>query len=118
MASIEDSEFKKFGSMYNDVKHIQREHAEARKRCDEIQKALYTLVEAQKNTTKNVDRLAEDVKVLIKNAYEFHVLEHDISDLNKRCDNLESSKQWGFRLIVGAVIMSAVGFLLNVKLHV
>ena len=101
----------------NDVMFIQKEHQEARKRCDEIQKALYTLVEAQKNTTKNVDRLADDVKALIKNSSEYHVLENNISALTLRMNEIEDSKQWGFRLIVGAVIMSLVGILYDFRGH-
>jgi uncharacterized coiled-coil DUF342 family protein len=104
-------------SVRDDVKVIQREHGEARRRCDEIQKALYTLVEAQKNTTKNVDRLADDVKALIKNASEYHVLEVGIENINKKVEELESSKQWGFRLIIGAVITAVIGLLYDFRGH-
>ena len=105
------------GDVKDDVKIIQHEHNEARRRCDEIQKALYTLVEAQKNTTKNVDRLADDVKALIKNSSEYHILESSITAVNKKCDDLEESKQWGFRLIIGAVLLSLVRLLYEAKDH-
>ena len=62
-------------------------------------------------------KISEDIKILIKNTYEFQVLEMGMGDISKRCDDLENSKQWGFRLIVGAVIMSVISFFLDFKIH-
>jgi uncharacterized coiled-coil DUF342 family protein len=101
----------------NDVYTIKQEHHEARRRCDDIQRALYTLVEAQKNTTKNVDRLADDVKILIQNSSEYHILENNIENLEKKCEELEASKQWGFRLLIGAFITAISSLLIDFFRH-
>lgn len=68
-------------------------------KVNKINNALYTLIEAQKNTTKNVDNLTADIKSISK------TLSH-LESIDRRLNDLENSKTWGFRL----VITGAIGF--------
>jgi len=145
------------------IQEIKKEQDEQRKNCGELQQAISALVEAQKNTTRNVDTLAADVKGVLKTTMHFELLDKkleltnariskieatsnqcpiinkDISDLQTKVKELENrdysvvkrrveetekdikdlieSKTWGFRLIVGAVLLGILGLMFDLKLH-
>jgi hypothetical protein len=118
---------------------IEEEQKRQRERCVNFEKALSTLIEAQKNTTRNVDNLATDVKGMLKNSLHFDILEkeleltnnrllkmedmnfnqmkQDIKSLDKKMEGIEQSKTWLWRLIVGAIILNLVGLVYDMKLH-
>ena len=144
--------------IHEKIHTMQEVQEKQREDCGEFQKALYTLIEAQKNTTRNVDALAQDVKGVLKSSMHFELLEKklemtntrinklegnnfeivkkDIDVMQKKLDKidikaveaniktdnekiklLEDSKTWGFRLIVGAVILGVIGLFFDLKLH-
>jgi len=82
---------------------------EVKRDIKDINKALYTLIEAQSNTTHNVDMLSSDVKEMLKASMSCDIVNSDVKDIEKRVSILEDSKTWGFRLVIGAVILAVVG---------
>ncbi len=82
---------------------------EVKRDIKDINKILYQLVEAQSNTTHNVDMLSKDVKEMLKASMSCDIVDNDVKDLEKRVSILEDSKTWGFRLVAGAVMMAVVG---------
>jgi len=82
---------------------------EVKRDIKDINKALYTLVEAQSNTTHNVDMLANDVKEMLKGSMSCNLVDAQVREQDKRITVLEDSKTWGFRLVVGAVILAFIG---------
>ncbi len=97
----------------NEIIKVQERHEN---KIENLQEAMYTLIEAQKNTTRNVDHLAEDVKEMLKSAGSCAVVESKIVSLEKRTKVLEDSKTWGFRLIIGGLIMSIIGVVSKLSL--
>ena len=72
----------------------------------QINKALYSLLEVQKITTKNVDSLTKDVKKLTESVLTMNTLE-------KRISSLENSQIWVVRTIIGAIIIEAMRLIHN-----
>ena len=70
----------------------------------EIKSALTTLIEAQRNTTKNVDNLTTDMKKLIKSTASFDVIETELHQLDQRVKKIEDTKTWEYRIIIGAIV--------------
>lgn len=79
-----------------------------------LQQALYTLVEAQRNTVSNIDMLTKDIKEIVNLTYENEsiktAVQKDIEHFGKRVEELEKSRVWVIRLIIGSVfsIITAV----------
>ena len=142
---------------------LKEEQDRQRDKCGEFSKALVQLIEAQKNTTRNVDALAADVKGVLKSTMHFELLEKKLELTNARIAKLEvssqdcpvvksdlkacqeavktlektdyklidekiennakdigelkESKTWGYRFLIGAVILGVVGLLFDFKLH-
>jgi Cu2+-containing amine oxidase len=142
---------------------LKEEQERQRDKCGEFSKALVQLIEAQKNTTRNVDALAADVKGVLKSTMHFELLEKKLELTNARVAKLETtatqcpvvlndlkecqdhikdikkvdqnvitqrlgetekdikelqdSKSWGYKLIIGAVVMGIIGLIFDWKLH-
>ena len=79
----------------------------------DINKVLYQLTEAQKNTTKNVDILTSDIKEMLKKSMNCQMVHNELQALEHRVTDLEASKTWGFRLVVGALMLGLVNILLE-----
>lgn len=88
---------------------LSKKAEEYNKRVNEINTALYTLIEAQKNTTKNVDTLTTDVKELTKTITNYEAI-------SKRVEDLESSRTWVYRLVIGTLITAAIAIILKTSL--
>lgn len=69
-----------------------------------IREALYTLIEAQRNTTKNVDALADDLKEVFKTTQNFNLLETKLNTLELKLKKIEDTKTWEYRIFIGAVV--------------
>ena len=69
---------------------LKEEQDRQRENCGEFSKALAQLIEAQKNTTRNVDTLALDVKGVLKSAMHFELLEKKLEITNLRLSKLET----------------------------
>lgn len=98
-----------------DITELKQDFAEHKHEIGDIQKALYTLIEAQKNTTRNVDTLSLDVKEMLKSSLGFDIVKKEVDLLTLRVNSLEESKNWGFKLIVGTVLTSVIGLLIGIK---
>ena len=129
--------------MREQLDQIQDEQNKQREKCGNFQADMATLLEMQKNTTRNVDSLAQDVKGLLKNALHFEVLDkkidatnikltktenevelldiskikRDITENRKDIDTLEKSRTWGFRLITGALAIGIIKIIIDMEIY-
>lgn len=85
---------------------LEEKEKEYSEKISELTIALHTLIEAQKNTTKNVDILTSDVKHLTTAITNYEAV-------SKRVEDLESSRTWGYRLIIGTLIAGAITLLIK-----
>lgn len=85
------------------IEEREKEYAE---KITDLTVALHTLIEAQKNTTKNVDILTNDVKHLTAAITNYEAV-------SKRVEDLESSRTWAYRLIIGTLIAGAITLLIK-----
>jgi len=105
--------------MYHaDIEHVKKTIGKNGGDIEDIQKALYTLIEAQKNTTRNVDSLSADVKGMLKTTLNFSLIEKEIAHMEERVKHLEDHNSWGMKLIVGAVFTAIIGLIFGIKSHI
>ena len=91
--------------------HLEKDLDKTHGDIEVMRQAIYTLIESQKNTTKNVDSLTADMKEIIKTSGYHDVHRGKITSIEKRLKKIEDAKTWEYRIFIAAVI-SAAGSLL------
>jgi septal ring factor EnvC (AmiA/AmiB activator) len=98
-----------------EVRELKRQHEKQRDKINELHTSLYTLIESQKITTRNMERLTEDIKDILKSSSSIEVVEKEIVMINHRLKDLEDNKAWLFKMVVGAVVMAGIGLIIDFK---
>ena len=91
-----------------EIEHLERDIDRQQGDISTIKDALYTLIEAQRNTTKNVDNLTQDMKEVIRAHSNFDTVEAQITSVEKRIKKIEETKTWEYRIFIGTVITGVV----------
>jgi len=103
-------EYIRFEEQLHELRKKQDKHASE---ISEIKQALAELIQMQKNTTRNVNELSNDVKEMLKKSLSHEMQEKEIKILHERIDSLEETKTWTFRLVTGAIIMAVLSLLFD-----
>lgn len=91
-----------------EIKYLEKEIDKTQDDLSVMREAIYTLIESQKNTTKNVDALTKDMKEIIKQAGKHETNANKIISLEKRVKTMEDAKTWEYRIFIGAIISGAI----------
>ncbi len=84
--------------------YIERELDKSQNDIKSIREALFTLIEAQRNTTKNVDNLATDLKEVFKITQNLYIFETRLKELEGKSKKFEDAKVWEYRIFIGAIV--------------
>jgi len=99
----------------DDIRELRRKQTEQHNEIMHIKELISNLANVQKNTTENINVLTSDIKEILKHSLTYEIVEKEMVMLNRRIENLEESRSWTLKLIVGAVIMGLIGLVLDYK---
>lgn len=94
--------------MSSEIEHLEKDIDKTQSDLVIMREAIYTLIESQKNTTKNVDALTKDMKEMVKNSSMHETNANKIISLEKRVKTIEDAKTWEYRIFIGAIISGAI----------
>ncbi len=92
----------------DEIAHLEKDVDKIQEDLGVMREAIHTLIESQKNTTKNVDSLTADMKTLLKDSSKHEENLGKILLLEKRVKSMEDAKTWEYRFFIGAVISGAI----------
>jgi len=97
------------------IKEIQKKQTEQQSEILHLRELIGNLTSIQQNTTDNINILTADVKEMLKHSLTYEMIEKEIVMINRRVDDLDNSRAWLIKLIVGAIIMALVGLIIDLK---
>ncbi len=92
----------------DNIEHLEKDLDKTQDDLTIMREAIYTLIESQKNTTKNVDALTKDMKEIIKGTGQYEAQSNKIASIEKRIKTMEEAKTWEYRIFIGAIITGAI----------
>ena len=92
----------------DDITHIEKDIDKTKDDLVVMREAIYTLIESQKNATKNVDALTKDMKEIIKGTGQYDTQNTKIISLEKRVKTMEEAKTWEYRIFIASIVTGAI----------
>ena len=85
------------------------------KKITDLTSVLSQISEAQKNNSKMIEVVNKDIKHLNGIMVEYKVLSVKMKNLEEKINDLEESKTWMFRMIVGIVMGAIIELAFRIK---
>lgn len=85
------------------------------KKITDLTSILSKISEAQKNNSKMIEVVNADIKHLNSIIVEYKVLSVKMKNLEEKINDLEESRTWMFRMIVGIVIGAVIELAFRIK---
>jgi len=99
----------------DDIRELRHKQEEQHREIVHIKELISNLANVQKNTTENINILTSDIKEILKHSLTYEIVEKEMVMLSRRIENLEESRSWTLKLIVGAIIMALVGLVIDYR---
>lgn len=98
-----------------DLRELKSKQEKQHEEITHLRELIGNLAHIQQSTTENVNLLTSDVKEMLKQSLTYDILEKEIIMINRRIDDIDDSRSWLTKLIIGAIIVAVLGLLFDMK---